>query len=63
MKLWDKGQSTDKKIEAFTVGQDRELDLNLAYYDVRASIAHTQMLAKVGLVSEEEGKALVLALE
>ncbi|MBT8179538.1 MAG: argininosuccinate lyase [Eudoraea sp.] len=63
MKLWDKGQSTDKKIEAFTVGQDRELDLNLAYYDVRASIAHAQMLAKVGLVSEEEGKALVLALE
>ena len=63
MKLWDKGQSTDKKIEAFTVGQDRELDLNLAYYDVRASIAHAQMLAKVGLVTEEEGRALVLALE
>ncbi len=63
MKLWDKGQSTDKKIEAFTVGQDRELDLNLAYYDVLASIAHAKMLAKAGLVSEEEGRALVLGLE
>lgn len=63
MKLWDKGQSTDKKIEAFTVGQDRELDLSLAYYDVKASMAHAQMLRKVGLVSEEEGTDLVNALE
>ncbi|MDX1315037.1 MAG: argininosuccinate lyase, partial [Eudoraea sp.] len=45
MKLWDKGQSTDKKIETFTVGNDRELDLVLAYYDVKASMAHARMLA------------------
>ncbi len=63
MKLWDKGLSTDKKIEAFTVGQDRELDISLAIYDVKASIAHAKMLAKVGLVTEVEGNALVVALE
>ena len=63
MKLWDKGQSTDKKIEAFTVGKDRELDLDLAYYDVKASMAHAQMLARVGLVSREEGENLVAALK
>jgi argininosuccinate lyase len=63
MKLWDKGQSTDKKIEAFTVGKDRELDLILAKYDVKASMAHAQMLAKVGLVSPEEGDALLNELK
>ncbi len=30
MKLWDKGFSTDKKIDLFTVGNDRELDLVLS---------------------------------
>ena len=63
MKLWDKGQSTDKKIEAFTVGRDRELDLDLAYYDVKASMAHAQMLARVGLISQKEGESLVAALK
>ncbi|UJH66264.1 argininosuccinate lyase [Allomuricauda sp. SCSIO 65647] len=63
MKLWDKGFSTDKKIDQFTVGNDRELDLLLAKYDVIASTAHAKMLAKVGLISEDDGKALVKELE
>ncbi|MFT0714370.1 argininosuccinate lyase [Flagellimonas lutimaris] len=63
MKLWDKGFSTDKKIDHFTVGNDRELDLVLAKYDVIASKAHAKMLGKVGLVSEDEAKDLVKALD
>ncbi len=63
MKLWDKGFSTDKKIDHFTVGNDRELDLILAKYDVIASKAHAQMLAKVKLISPEEANALVQELE
>ncbi|WP_343488023.1 argininosuccinate lyase [Allomuricauda sp. d1] len=63
MKLWDKGFSTDKKIDLFTVGNDRELDLILAKYDVIASTAHAKMLAKVGLITKEEGKALVEELD
>lgn len=63
MKLWDKGFSTDKKIDHFTVGNDRELDLHLAKYDVIASKAHAKMLAKVGLISEAEGKALITELD
>jgi argininosuccinate lyase len=59
MKLWDKGFSTDKKIDHFTVGNDRELDLHLAKYDVIASKAHAKMLGKIGLLSEKETKALV----
>ncbi len=62
MKLWDKGFSTDKKIDHFTVGNDRELDLVLAKYDVIASTAHAKMLGKVGLVSQEESEDLVKAL-
>ena len=62
MKLWDKGFSTDKKIDHFTVGNDRELDLLLAKYDVIASKAHANMLAQVGLISKEESEALVKEL-
>jgi argininosuccinate lyase len=62
MKLWDKGFSTDKKIDHFTVGNDRELDLVLAKYDVIASKAHAKMLGKVGLISESESQALVKEL-
>lgn len=63
MKLWDKGGSTHEKIDQFTVGNDRALDLFLAPYDVRASMAHAQMLAKVGLLSQEEALRLVGGLE
>ncbi|WP_127018655.1 argininosuccinate lyase [Flagellimonas beolgyonensis] len=63
MKLWDKGFSTDKKIDHFTVGNDRELDLVLAKYDVIASKAHAKMLGKVGLLTEEEAAELVTALD
>ena len=63
MKLWDKGFSTDKKIDHFTVGNDRELDLQLAKYDVIASTAHAKMLGKIGLLSKEETDALVKELD
>ena len=58
MKLWDKGSDINKKIEEFTIGQDRELDLMLARYDVLGSVAHITMLEKVGLLSKEELKSL-----
>jgi argininosuccinate lyase len=54
MKLWDKGFSTDKKIDLFTVGNDRELDLVLAKYDVIGSLAHARMLHKIGLLTATE---------
>ncbi len=63
MKLWDKGFSTDKKIDVFTVGSDRELDLVIAKYDVLASKAHAKMLAKIGLISQQEADSLTAALD
>lgn len=63
MKLWDKGFSTDKKIDHFTVGNDRELDLVLAKYDVIASKTHAQMLGNVGLITQDEATDLVTELD
>lgn len=54
MKLWEKGISVDEKVEAFTVGKDRELDIQIAKYDLLASSAHAKMLVKVGLLSLQE---------
>ncbi len=63
MKLWEKGMKTNEKIDRFTVGNDRELDLVLASYDVRASKAHANMLGSIGLLTKEENLALVSALD
>lgn len=57
-KLWDKGFEPDRMIEEYTVGQDRELDLQLARYDVEGSLAHIAMLEKIGLLTREELEAL-----
>ncbi|MCC1483866.1 argininosuccinate lyase [Winogradskyella immobilis] len=54
MKLWDKGFSIDKTIEQFTVGNDREIDLHIAKYDIQASLAHAKMLYKIDILSAEE---------
>jgi argininosuccinate lyase len=62
MKLWEKGIPTDKKIEQFTVGNDRELDLVLAKYDAIGSIAHAKMLGEIQLLTTAETDSLVRAL-
>lgn len=53
-KLWEKGVKANKLVENFTVGNDRELDMRLAKYDVLGSIAHITMLESIGLLSKEE---------
>lgn len=63
MKLWDKGISIDQKIENFTVGNDRELDLHLAKHDLTASAVHAKMLAKIGILKEEEAKQILFELD
>ena len=63
MKLWDKGISIDKQIEKFTVGNDRELDMHLAKYDIQASTAHAKMLGEVGILESQEVDLLVSELE
>lgn len=62
MKLWDKGFEPDKMIEEFTVGNDRQLDLRLARYDVEGSMAHICMLESIGLLQADELEMLLAAL-
>jgi len=61
--LWNKGVSATEKVEAFTVGNDRQLDLQLARFDVIGSKAHIKMLQSIGLLSEQELEALTSALD
>jgi len=63
MKLWQKNIESLKEVEKFTVGNDREFDLQLAPFDVLGSIAHVIMLAEVGLLTQEEGNLLTKELK
>ncbi|MBQ0149928.1 MAG: argininosuccinate lyase [Bacteroidales bacterium] len=62
-KLWDKGFSVDDKIDKFTVGLDRELDIYLAPYDIMGTMAHITMLQSVGLLEKDELDALLVELK
>ncbi len=53
-KLWQKDISVNERIEKFTVGLDRELDLLLAKSDIQGSLAHIEMLTEVGLLQKDE---------
>lgn len=63
MKLWEKGISIDQKIEKFTVGNDRVLDLYLAKHDIIASAAHAKMLGKIGILEEKEVDQVLIELD
>ena len=62
-KLWDKGFEPAAHIEAYTVGNDRELDLRLARYDVEGSLAHITMLESIGLLTRDELERLTAGLK
>ena len=54
MALWTKDSGSLKEVETFTVGNDREMDMYLAAFDVLGSLAHTRMLQSVGLLESSE---------
>src|SRR5580704_16490393 len=63
-RLWDqgKGASLDSRVLEFTAGEDHMLDERLVRYDIRASIAHAEMLAEQGLLSAPELAAIAAGL-
>ena len=63
MRLWDKGGELDARVLEYTAGEDHALDERLVAYDVRASIAHAEMLAAQGLLGAAERDALRAALQ
>jgi argininosuccinate lyase len=54
MRLWDKGAPLDAQVLQYTAGEDHGLDERLVAYDVRASIAHAEMLHYCGLLSASD---------
>ena len=63
MKLWEKSTKINSLIESFTIGNDADLDLELAKYDVEGTLAHIKMLTSIGLISTTELTALEKALK
>jgi argininosuccinate lyase len=61
-RLWDKGTPLDARVLEFTAGEDFVLDNRLVRYDVRASIAHAEMLHAGGLLSAQDLHAIRAAL-
>jgi len=63
MKIWQKNIEVNKSIETFTVGKDRELDLQMAAFDVLGSLAHVEMLASINLLTADELAEVQTALK
>ena len=58
-RLWDKGEPLDERVLRYTAGEDHKLDERLVRYDVRASIAHAEMLREQRHLSDEDCQAIV----
>jgi argininosuccinate lyase len=61
-RLWDKGTSLDARVLDYTAGDDHALDNRLVAYDIRASIAHAEMLGERKLLSPTDLEAIRTAL-
>jgi argininosuccinate lyase len=62
-KLWQKTTNVNELVEQFTVGRDTEFDAQMAAFDVLGSLAHTQMLQSIGLMSAEDLKLVQAELK
>ena len=61
-RLWDKGSQLDERVLRYTAGEDHALDNRLVAYDVRASIAHAEMLHAQKLLAADDLAAITRAL-
>ena len=62
-RLWEKGLPLAERVLRYTAGEDHLLDARLVSYDVKGSIAHAEMLAATGLISNEDCSAIRNGLE
>lgn len=61
-RLWEKGLPLDERVLQYTAGEDHLLDARLVDYDIRASIAHAEMLAEQGLLNAADCEAITAGL-
>jgi len=59
-RLWEQpgGAPLDERVLRYTAGEDHLLDARLVPYDVRASIAHAEMLGETGLLPAADVAAI-----
>ncbi|HEX9108265.1 MAG TPA: argininosuccinate lyase [Longimicrobiales bacterium] len=57
-RLWDKGAPLDERVLRYTAGEDYRLDERLVPYDIRASLAHAEMLHAQQLLSAADLEAI-----
>jgi argininosuccinate lyase len=59
-RLWEKEGAAplDERVLRYTAGEDHILDSRLVRYDVRASIAHAEMLGECGLLAAADLEAI-----
>src|SRR5471030_284184 len=62
-KLWQKTTNVNELVENFTVGRDREFDAQMAAFDVLGSLAHTKMLASIGLMNADDLQLVQIELK
>lgn len=63
MKLWSKDKDSLKDVTDFTTGNDPEMDMHMASFDVLGSLAHITMLESIGLLTREELSTLKAELK
>lgn len=64
MKLWQKKDTKVLDIvEEFEVGKDYIYDREIAVYDIKGTIAHVKMLNKIGILTDEETRKVILELD
>jgi len=61
--LWDKGQPVAAWVQRFTVGEDYRWDTLLLPYDIEGTRAHAAGLHRIGILSDEEFRAVSEALD
>ena len=62
-RLWDKGLALDQRVLKYTAGEDHQLDARLVAYDIRASIAHAEMLSNVDLLTKDDCQEITNGLK
>src|SRR5487761_2342137 len=61
--LWGGRFSGSLNSDALKFSSSLNVDINLVLEDIEGSIAHAEMLSKVGIISQEEAKKLVEGLQ
>lgn len=65
MKIWNKSEETQNNLlaEAYTVGNDNIIDMNIIKYDIQASLAHAAGLVEIKILTPEEYSSIETAMQ